>query len=364
VNAQKTIVLAGCGHAHMQVLLRKIHSQLYENTRLIVISPYSRVIYSGMLPGWLAGHYSESELTAHLEPIIRAAGAVWVQDNVVHIDALTKQITTSHHGEFSYDLLSLNLGANIKPPRGIELIEQSRLLPLRPIESFLSDYPVWSRNFKRIDVIGGGAAGAEVAASIQYAGKHTVRWWAGETPLSNYSARLRNSVFEQLRQLGVQTHFARWTPNSDDSKAGLVLTTGPTPAMHAHNLPVDKQGFFATDDTLAVLNQHQHVFAVGDCATVIKPLVDGATLSLPKSGVYAIRGGQFLADQLSRVIHQQALVPWHAQKNSLNLLALGKKYAIASWGEYSVHSRLAWALKNYIDIKFMRTLRIPTTAKQ
>ena len=53
----KRLVLMGGGHAHVKVLA-ELAAQPLPGWDVHLVSPYRRQIYSGMLPGWVAGHYA------------------------------------------------------------------------------------------------------------------------------------------------------------------------------------------------------------------------------------------------------------------------------------------------------------------
>ena len=51
----KRVLLIGAGHAHLVVLRSLAQKPLY-GARITLVSPFARQVYSGMLPGILAGH--------------------------------------------------------------------------------------------------------------------------------------------------------------------------------------------------------------------------------------------------------------------------------------------------------------------
>jgi len=53
----KRLVLIGGGHSHVEVL-RRFGRNPAAGTELTLVSPNPDAPYSGMLPGWIAGHYS------------------------------------------------------------------------------------------------------------------------------------------------------------------------------------------------------------------------------------------------------------------------------------------------------------------
>ena len=108
----KRLVLAGAGHAHLHVL-KTLATSSWPDAEVILVSPYARQVYSGMLPGWIAGHYQLDECAAALQPLIRAAGVRFIQDSVVGLDAKRRILRCATTGEVHYDVLSIDTGAEV-----------------------------------------------------------------------------------------------------------------------------------------------------------------------------------------------------------------------------------------------------------
>ena len=78
---EKDLVLVGGGHAHVGVLkmlaMRKKQNAWRPNrqTRVTLIAKETLTPYSGMLPGYVAGHYASEDCHIDLVPLARLAGA-------------------------------------------------------------------------------------------------------------------------------------------------------------------------------------------------------------------------------------------------------------------------------------------------
>ena len=94
------------------------------------------------------------------------------------------------------------------------------------------------------------------------------------------------------------------------------------------------------------------VFAVGDVSTR-----DDAPHA--KSGVYAVRAGPPLAQNLRRFVAGEALQPHRPQQRTLNLISCGEKRAIAAWGGWSAQGRWVWWWKDRIDRSFVARYSTP-----
>ena len=64
----KRLLLAGAGHAHLQVL-KSLAARRRRDVEVVLVTPHLRQMYSGMLPGWIAGHYALAECAVRLEPL-------------------------------------------------------------------------------------------------------------------------------------------------------------------------------------------------------------------------------------------------------------------------------------------------------
>ena len=74
VPIERDVVLVGGGHVHVEVL-RQFAMRPQFGTRLTPISREVNTPYSGMLPGFLAGHYSFDECHIDLAPLCQRVGA-------------------------------------------------------------------------------------------------------------------------------------------------------------------------------------------------------------------------------------------------------------------------------------------------
>jgi len=362
----KHLILAGGGHAHLHVL-KALAARPWPGVDVTLISPYARQIYSGMLPGWMAGHYRLEQCAAALEPLLKAARVRFIQDSVTGVDAGRRVIRTAQSGNLAYDALSLDCGAEVDA--SYLAATGAQLLPVRPIENFVVAWTRQIETFKqqgqaRLAVVGAGAAGVELALAARYRlarelgeTKTKVTLVAGSGLLPGHGPGIAARVSRALarHQVAVVGGYAAGCPSGLQLNDGTIIpaacviaTTGAKPAawLAESGLALAPDGFIAVKDGQQSAS-HPAVFAAGDVASRIDS-------PHAKSGVYAVRAGPVLASNLHRVLMGQPPLSYPPQKRSLYLLATGPREAVMSWGGLSAKGGWAWQWKDWIDRRFMR----------
>ena len=128
-------------------------------------------------------------------------------------------------------------------------------------------------------------------------------------------------------------------------QAILVTSAGPPGWLADSGLALDAHGFVRVDDNLRSTS-HPHVFTAGDAASM-------DSHSLPKSGVYAVRQGPYLAENLRRGATGRPLRPYRPQGQTLALITTGEQHAIAARGPLSAQGDWVWRWKDWIDRRWM-----------
>ncbi|MCB1800215.1 MAG: selenide, water dikinase SelD [Gammaproteobacteria bacterium] len=370
----KDLVLIGGGHAHVAVL-KRFGMKPMPGLRLTLITRDIHTPYSGMLPGYVAGHYGYDDCHIDLGPLARFAGARLYHAEVDGLDLENRLVHAHGRPPVAFDLLSINTGS--RPNRvNIPGVDEFALAA-KPIDIFLQRWEKLVQRVRehdgvfRIAVVGGGAGGVELALSTQLRLQRTLSQ-AGKDPAAlQYTLLTASDSIMQTHADSVRERFERIfaqrgidirtrsrvsevtaeqvrTENGDTVAADAVIwvTTASAPTWPREaGLAVDDDGFIRVGDTLQSLS-HDHVFAVGDVAA----LPD----SRPKSGVFAVRQGPVLADNLRAAARGGHLRHYRPQKRFLGLISTGDKYAVASYGELSYESAWLWTIKDWIDRRFMR----------
>lgn len=345
----KRILLVGGGHAHLAVLRSLVKEPLH-GARFALVSPRAKQIYSGMLPGVIAGHYRRHEAEIDLARLAEAAYVEFIEAEVAKLEPERKLATLKDGAELEYDLVSLNVGSLVErsiPGAGLALAA-------KPFEAFFDKLKTVKLN--RVAIAGAGAAGAELAMALRHRGA-AVTVYSEKAELS--PARME----PLLRGMGVDLRPGMAVTAIEPGPlviAGssrqefdlVILTTGaaPLPWLRGSALERDERGFVLVDDTLQSVS-HPEVFASGDCATLRSGPV-------PKSGVYALRQGETLALGFRQVVQGGAPAAYRPQRHALLLLSCGRRYAIAQRGGWSAEGRWVWWWKDRIDRNWIKSLTV------
>ncbi|HEX6722271.1 MAG TPA: FAD-dependent oxidoreductase, partial [Burkholderiaceae bacterium] len=361
----KRLVLLGGGHTHLHVLMAMAREPM-PGVQAVLATPHARQLYSGMVPGWIAGHYTQDECAVALEPLARAAKVELALSPAVSLDAKERTVTLADGRVAEYDVLSLDTGATVDR----EAIRGAREhgLFLRPLEHFVQLFErvpaLAADRVLDVVVIGGGAAGFEVALAVHHrlngAGTERARVClvtGDATVLPGFTARVRQRAVDTLRRARVTLMNQKVVEIGPaqvqlDNGARLVcdvpllaLPAVAPPWLQGSGLALDEQGFVGTMATLQSTS-HPEVFAAGDVAS-------RNDRALPRSGVFAVRAGPALALNLRRRLAGGELMPWQPRERSLYLLSCGERRAIASWGNLSAQGRWVWWWKDQIDRGFV-----------
>ncbi len=352
----KHILLVGAGHAHL-VVLRSFSSQPLYGARVTLVTPRAGQIYSGMLPGLIAGHYRLDEVQVDLAQLCARAYVELRPGRVVALDPERRRARLDDGAELGYDLASLNAGSLTDA----SLAGAGHALAAKPFEDFIEGLKKAAPD--RVAVAGAGAAGTELAMALSCRGAAVTLYSDKPTmspALAKRAARaLRRSAVDFRPGMAVTEIEPGPVVIAGTSRQEfdlVVLATGAVslPWVRGCGLAVDDEGFVLVHDTLQSVS-HPEVFAAGDCAAL-------AAAPDPKSGVHAVRHGAVLAENLRKAVAATALSAYKPQKRALLLLSCGRRYAIAERGGWTAEGRWVWRWKDWIDRRWIRSLRIQDAA--
>jgi selenide,water dikinase len=389
------VVLVGGGHAHLEVLRAAARRPL--GAELVLVSPDAVQLYSGMMPGQLAGRRAEAALAFDLRALCRAAGARFVEAAADRVEAGPGGGAVRAGADVvEGDVLSLDVGAR---PAALDVpgaaahahvvrpLVRWRALAARADALFgaapggrasggraLGGGPSAGGVFGGVPggaapvplcVVGGGAAGAELSLALlaraHAAGRAAAVTLveAGPALLPSWGA-LGGRVRRLLERRGVRVRtgraVARVGADVVELAGGERLPSALTvwvpgaaahPFVAASGLPVDAGGFLRVDATLRAADGRA-VWGAGDCVAL-----DGAPW-VPKAGVYAVREAPVLAHNLRAAAEGGRPRPYRPQRHFLAALDTADGRAFLRWRGLAARGRWALALKDAIDARFVR----------
>lgn len=364
---QRDLVLVGGGHAHA-IALRRLAVRPIKGLRITLVSLASHTAYSGMLPGLVAGHYRFSDTHIDLRRLCQWAGVRFIEAQATGLNTQAKQLLLRDRPALGYDILSIDTGSTPE----LDSIPGAReyAIAVKPVYRFWQRFKALEQQLLRqtnavsdIVMVGGGAGGVElILAMAQRLGKRNVRLhllYAGEHILPQYHRTGRKAVEKALQKAGIVCHnnsrVSAVSPHRLTLESGrqqhfdhLFWCTGATGPLWLADagLPLVEGGFLALEDSLQVQG-HSDIFAAGDAATQ-------RNHPRPKAGVYAVRQGPILADNLRRYALDKPLRQHRPQRRFLSLVSLGERAAVADRGFWSLHGKWVWHWKDRIDQQFMR----------
>ena len=371
----KDLVLIGGGHSHVAVL-KKFGMRPLEGTRITVLARDIQTPYSGMLPGHVAGHYSYEESHIDLWPLCLFSGARLYHDEATGIDLHNKRVICKSRPSVSFDLVSINIGSRpeIKGIKGAEEFTT----PVKPINRFVNRWNLLldrvlsnTSNF-HVAVVGAGAGGVELLLAIQFRLKKDLFDRGRDAKklkfslisrskriLPTFPSSVSDRFLKILHRRGVEVVTGSYATKVNQNE--LILSNGlklePNETLWAtgasapnwikeSGLNVDDRGFLQVSDNLQSTS-HPFVFGAGDIAAV-------ENYPRPKSGVYAVRQGIPLANNLRRSLLGFNPRKFRPQLTHLALISSGDQNAIAVRGGLSLEGKSLWKLKNWIDKRWVK----------
>jgi selenide,water dikinase len=351
----KDLVLIGGGHTHALVL-RAWGMRPLAGVRLTLINPGPASPYSGMLPGFVAGHYDRAALSIDLVQLARFAGARLILGAATALDPIARQIAVGDR-VISFDVASLDVGLTASMPdlSGFETFG----VPVKPLGAFAQAWGDARDKSEDIVVLGGGIAGAEIAMAMAHARHRKTKITVIDVGqvLQTVPPWPRQHILRAMRALGINV-IENATPVEVTNKGVMLLdgrfiksdfVTGAAigrawPWLAQTGLDLH-DGFVSVDKNLQ--SSVADVFAVGDCAHM-------RDTPRPKAGVFAVRQAPALLYNLRACLMQRPLRRFVPQRDYLKLVSLGGKTALAEKLGIPLSGAAMWRWKDDIDQRFMK----------
>ena len=380
-SSPQRLVLVGAGHAHVEIL-RRFAERPVPGVALSLVVDQVESVYSGMVPGLVAGDYDFDDVVIPVLPLAARAGAEVFVSPATRVDAAARLVELADGRRVHWDVASLDVGSDV---RGLQLPGvREHALGTRPIGDFarrlaaaLDERSSRTAGPLRVVVVGGGTAGVELAFTLEARTRRSGSrvslvcgdegllpgaWPAVGDAVRREAAARSIAILPGESVRGVDEAGVMLGGVSSDQRdaavrrldADLVVWAAgaaPPGLLAASGLPTDKRGFLRVAPTLEVVG-HRGLFAAGDCCAI-----DGAAW-VPKAGVYAVRAGPVLDANLRSSLGGGSLREYRPQRDFLSLVNLGDRRALATkWG-WATRGRLAWMLKDRIDRGFVARYRV------
>jgi len=381
---RNTVVLLGVGHTNAHVL-RMWKMKPLENAQLVCISNFPTATYSGMLPGVLAGQYDVDAMEIDLVRLCASAGARLIIGEVTAVDHAKKEIQFRDRPALAFDALSIGIGS--RPTfAGVKIADDNPLVAVKPMQTFLerlktkladASQSATSSKTPRIVVVGGGIGSIEIAfclhrrinddpeslgLSANNSGGAIAEMslvTGGQRVGAGLLPATQDKVIELFGERGItavegsrvseinRDHLLLVNGKRVDADVVIWATSAVAPELLGKlGLETDDKGFLSTRPTLQTVTSDR-IFAVGDTGTIVDA-------NLAKAGVFAVRQGPVLWDNIQRLIAERKLVDYVPQSGFLKLINTADKKSIAEFKGKTIYSSWSWKLKDRIDVKFMK----------
>ncbi len=355
------LILAGGGHSHALVLRHwAMQPQRRPRAWITLVSRGSTALYSGMVPGLVAGLYEPEACAIDLRHLAEQAGVSFIAAEITGLDLSQRLLALAGRPPLRFDWLSLDVGAETAPIEPLQSGAATTVLAIKPLEPFLQ----WCERTppgQAVRIVGSGAAAVEVALALRARG-HEPLVLTRTSGLSLGSRSANQLLSQVLQRAGINRTRAapkaagqqEWRQSGAESPARAITLNcsgSRAPAwLKASGLPTGPGGRVLCHPDLTVQG-HPGVFASGDCGVI-------AGNGRPPSGVWAVRAAPVLAGNLQRALASRPLQCWRPQRRALQLLGdggvSGQPRAMALWGPLALGpSRWLWRWKDQIDRQFM-----------
>ena len=372
----KHLVFAGGGHAHMQALLG-LAGYTAKGHRVTLVSPSPYHYYSGMGPGLLANTYRPEQVRFHIRKMAEDRGATFIEDKVIRIDAPNRALHLESGERLGYDVMSFNVGSEV-PLDHLVAAPDDRVFTVKPIHNLVNAQRLILDGMKDralgLLVIGGGASGVEIAGNLwrlvsRNNGEARITLVARSRLLKRFPEKVGKLARESLSARGIEILEGQAVQSLENGTAILadgnalpcdltIIATGvrPSPIFRESGIPTAEDGSLLVNDRLQSV-AHPEIFGGGDCIGV-------ENLFLEKVGVYAVRQNPILRHNLMAALEGGAMMEFDPGGAYLLILNMGDGTGIYMRTRWIWRGRLAFALKGFLDRRFIKKFQISGESKE
>jgi len=308
VKVKQRVILAGAGHANIAAL-RSLSKNL-PDAEFVLVNDGHKAWYTGALPALIRGDMPPEKAYINAAHLAQSCGARFIDAKFADFES--NFLRLANGDPIRFDMLAISAGAT--PNGGV-----------KPIGQFQQRLAKWAQMQKPdIGIIGGGPAAIELALAlrIRLGPQARLSILAAGPILSSAPNPVRRAAQKHLNAAKISV-----LPKFPVVMDEVLHAYTPEPTLRVR-------------ETLQ-LQDHENVFATGDCALFPTPL--------PRSGAIAVRQGQTLAINIRRALAGQPLQKFIPPRHTLVILSLTPATATAWYGKVSWTGRLAMALKKNLD---------------
>ena len=362
----KHLVLVGGGHAHM-VTLANLDKFVEKGHNVTVVGPSEYHYYSGMGPGMLGRTYSPDEIRFATKHVVEKNGGRFLKAKVERIDPVSRTVYTDSNDSIPYDVVSCNAGSYVPSPPVIG--ELTDIFPVKPIEQLMTAQErlvqLMSKKAIKVGIVGGGPSSAEIAGNVwalandRRLNSPAIHIFSGRAFMARFPEGVRQRVMNSLTRRNIEIHNDAYVQEIENKRITtasgvqyeadfLFLASGVTPSsiFEASGLPTGPDGGLLVNKYLQS-TEYPEVFGGGDCIYFKDQPLD-------KVGVYAVRENPVLYNNLMAQLEGESLMPFDPGGDYLLIFNLGGGEGVLQKRWLTFGGRLAFIIKDYIDIKFMK----------
>jgi NADH dehydrogenase len=366
---------------------------------IVVVDPRPYMTYAPFLPEAAAGSIDARNVVAPHRRALKGVDVLQGKVSAINHADRTVEITPEEGEPYwiTYDHLVVGLGSVARTLPIPGLAEQG--IGFKNVEEAIA---VRNHVLNRIDVaastwdpelrkrmltfvfVGGGFAGIEALAEVEDMARASVKYYkaieqdelrfvlveGSPRILPEVSEELGGYTLEQLRKRQIEIHLSTFLNSCVDGHVvlsngtefdaeTLVWTAGvkANPVLQDSDLPLDKMGRVTCNAFLQVVGPDgtpvPDAYAAGDCAAV--PDLYNPGKFCPPNAQHALREGNHLGDNLSRVLRSAELTEYK-HKNIGAVASLGMYKGVAQmFGRIKVRGFLAWVLHRSYHVAAMPT---------
>ncbi|NIO05466.1 MAG: FAD-dependent oxidoreductase [Proteobacteria bacterium] len=369
-GSKKRLIFVGGGHVHL-LSLKNADRFVREGAEVILIGPDRFHYYSGMGPGLVSRIYGPDQVRFDVQRMVEDRGGVFIRDKAVSLDAASKTLLLQGGARMAYDLVSFNIGSYVPMDRipGAE----KEAIPVKPIESLEMARGALLKKLgfgsPKVLIVGAGPAGVELAGNMwrfvqnENARAEIILANSSDRVLPNFPRRASTLAQDSLSRRGIRVlpnfRVASLKQGLARSESGeetpfdlAILTIGITPQkiFAESGLETAEDGALMVNDYLQSTSSLD-IFGGGDCIALKENRLD-------RVGVYAVREAPILFHNLLARLKGEPLQAFRPQKRYLLIFNLGDGSGLFVRGSWVWKGKLAFAVKNYLDRRFMSEFQV------